>query len=65
MNPLTTLYVDQADRERQIAEDLRNRQILSVVEPDPDLTTRSVTATSQPTTAHPRPASLSPRPAGR
>jgi hypothetical protein len=30
MNHLTTLYVNQADRERQITEDLRNRQILQV-----------------------------------
>lgn len=30
MNHLTTLYVNQADRERQVADDLRKRQMLHV-----------------------------------
>ena len=65
MNHLTTLYVNQADREREIAEDLRNRQILHVVEPTPTEATRLATSPNQPATTNPRPTALRARAAGR
>ena len=65
MNHLTTLYVNQADRERQIAEDLRNRQILAVVEQTPAEATRLATTPGQPATTKPQATSLRARPAGR
>lgn len=65
MSHLTTLYVNQAHRERQIAEDLRNRQILHVDERVPAEATRLATNANQPATTNPRPASLHARAAGR
>jgi hypothetical protein len=65
MNHLTTLYVNQADRERQIAEDLRNRQILHTADRNAAEPTRLVTSASQPATTNPHPASLQARAAGR
>ena len=65
MNHLTTLYVNQADRERQIADGLRNRQVQHV-EPNAIETTRRATTTDRPpTTTHPRPTALRARTAGR
>ena len=63
MNQLTLLYVNQADREREIGEDLRNRQILS----DDRLRTdpaRLVPENRQ-ASANPRPASVRARATGR
>jgi hypothetical protein len=64
MNPLTTLYVNQADRERQIAEDLRNRQTLQAVEQAPAETPRPTTI-HQAATTSPRASALKVRTAGR
>ena len=64
MNHLTTLYVNQADRERQIAEDLRNHQIRQA-EPTAEETARLAATARQPQPTHPRPATLRARTAGR
>jgi hypothetical protein len=64
MHHLTTLYVNQADRERQIAEDLRNRQTLQAVEPAPAETPRP-TNTQQAATTSPHARALKVRTAGR
>ena len=63
MNHLTTLYVNQADRERQTAQELRNRQILDVEDRNPAEATRLATSATQPTN-NPRPVSIHARAVG-
>ncbi len=66
MNHLTTLYVNQADRESQIAEDLRTRQILQVDrQPMADTTRQAATTTTKAATPTSRPAALHVRATGR
>ena len=64
MNHLTTLYVNQADRERQIAEDLRNRQIQHA-EPTDEEAARLAATAHQPQMTNKRQATLRARTAGR
>lgn len=65
MNELTLHYVNQADRERSIAEDLRNRQILETANPSTESAERPSPTPATASVARPSQAPVRARAVGR